>query len=276
MATADETLTDEQILLQLRADVVEKRCRDQQTTFYEAGVQRESELRRERQDKLGVSLTSLLARIEANVSLLHPPPSREMTSDASSSSSSSSSELKVGIALMTRQPHRFDWWLRYHRSLGVHHVFVHVEDSPELLPLLQADEFKDFVIIVATSGDEGDGCSDVNVSDGAIASCQLPPSARMGNCASAAGLDPSGLASHASVLTSTPPADYSLMDRQERHVDRSLQLARQRGVDWLFHIDDDELLHFDVPFATLVSAPLPHVRCRSVHWLSPALCDLHR
>ena len=44
-------------------------------------------------------------------------------------------------------------------------------------------------------------------------------------------------------------------------MDRSLQLARQRGVDWLFHIDDDELLHFDVPFATMVSAPLPYVRC---------------
>lgn len=208
MATADETLTDEQILLQLRADVVEKRCRDQQTTFYEAGVQRESELRRERQDKLGVSLTSLLARIEANVSLLHPPPSREMTSDASSSSSSSSSELKVGIALMTRQPHRFDWWLRYHRSLGVHHVFVHVEDSPELLPLLQSDEFESFVSIVAKSGDEGDSCSaiDVNVSAGAVAPCPLPPSrARMGNCASSAGLDPTGLASRASMLTHTSP-----------------------------------------------------------------------
>ena len=156
----------------------------------------------------GVSLTSLLARIEANVSLLHPPPSREMTSDASSSSSSSSSELKVGIALMTRQPHRFDWWLRYHRSLGVHHVFVHVEDSPELLPLLQSDEFESFVSIVAKSGDEGDSCSaiDVNVSAGAVAPCPLPPSrARMGNCASSAGLDPTGLASRASMLTHTSP-----------------------------------------------------------------------
>eukprot|EP00965_Chrysotila_dentata_P232445 6198976-Pleurochrysis_carterae.AAC.2 len=28
---------------------------------------------------------------------------------------------------MTRKPHRFDWWLRYHRNLGICHVFVHVE-----------------------------------------------------------------------------------------------------------------------------------------------------
>ena len=27
--------------------------------------------------------------------------------------------LKVGIVLMTRKPHRFDYWLRYHRSLGI-------------------------------------------------------------------------------------------------------------------------------------------------------------
>ena len=45
--------------------------------------------------------------------------------------------LKVGITLMTRKPHRFDWWLRYHRSLGIYHVFVHVEDTPELLPILK-------------------------------------------------------------------------------------------------------------------------------------------
>ena len=44
--------------------------------------------------------------------------------------------LRVAITLMTRKPHRFEWWLRYHLSLGICHVFVHVEDTPELLPLL--------------------------------------------------------------------------------------------------------------------------------------------
>ena len=55
--------------------------------------------------------------------------------------------LKVGITLMTRKPHRFDWWLRYHRSMGIYHVFVHVEDTPELLPMLASDEFADFVTV---------------------------------------------------------------------------------------------------------------------------------
>ena len=48
--------------------------------------------------------------------------------------------LKVGIVLMTRKPHRFDYWLRYHRSLGIAHVYVHVEDTPELVALLQTSE----------------------------------------------------------------------------------------------------------------------------------------
>ena len=32
-------------------------------------------------------------------------------------------DLKVGIVLMTRRPHRFDFWLAYHRSLGISPFF---------------------------------------------------------------------------------------------------------------------------------------------------------
>lgn len=59
--------------------------------------------------------------------------------------------LKVGIVLMTRKPHRFDFWLRYHRSIGITRVFVHVEDTPELLALLETAEFADFVTVTAGS-----------------------------------------------------------------------------------------------------------------------------
>ena len=61
-------------------------------------------------------------------------------------------ELRVAITLMTRKPHKFDWWLRYHRSLGISHVFVHVEDTPELVPMLASDEFADFVTV--TTGND--------------------------------------------------------------------------------------------------------------------------
>ena len=39
--------------------------------------------------------------------------------------------LKVAIVLMTRRPHRFDFWLSYHRSLGVSHFFVLRPGRPE-------------------------------------------------------------------------------------------------------------------------------------------------
>ena len=59
--------------------------------------------------------------------------------------------LKVGIVLMTRKPHRFDYWLRYHRALGICHVFVHVEDTPDLPALLQTVEYADFVTVTVGS-----------------------------------------------------------------------------------------------------------------------------
>ncbi len=128
--------------------------------------------------------------------------------------------LKVGITLMTRKPHCFDWWLRYHRSLGIHHVFVHVEDTPELLPLLNSDEFAGFVTVTTGS----DGSLDTHKVDSA-------------------------------------DNYYTLMARQERQVRRSMALCRERGYDWLFHVDDDELLHFSVPFSTLADTLPMGVSC---------------
>jgi len=129
-------------------------------------------------------------------------------------------QLKVGITLMTRKPHRFDWWLRYHRSLGIYHVFVHVEDTPELLPLLDSAEFKDFVT-VTTGEDNSLDTHNPNSSDNY----------------------------------------YTLMQRQERQVRRSVQSCRQAGIEWLFHVDDDELLYFDTPFSKIVDSLPREVTC---------------
>jgi len=128
--------------------------------------------------------------------------------------------LKVGITLMTRKPHRFDWWLRYHRSLGIYKVFVHVEDTPELLPLLRSDEFADFVV-VSTGNDNS--------------------------------LDTHNPNSHDNY--------YTLMQRQERQVKSSVQKCREQGIEWLFHVDDDELLHFEVPFSRIVDSLATGVTC---------------
>ena len=46
---------------------------------------------------------------------------------------------------------------------------------------------------------------------------------------------------------------YTLMERQEAHVRSSVLESRRRGLDWLFHVDDDELLYFNQPFASIVA-----------------------
>jgi hypothetical protein len=117
--------------------------------------------------------------------------------------------LRVAIALLTRRPHCFEWWLRYHLALGVDHIFVHVEDTPELLPVLLSDEFADRVTVTSDP------------------------------CGTGHELDDNY---------------YSLMARQRRHVRHSLRACRVRAIDFLIHIDDDELLHFKTPFAALVRA----------------------
>jgi len=111
-------------------------------------------------------------------------------------------DTRLAITLMTRKPHRFDWWLRYHKSLGVCHFFIHVEDTPELLELLDSDEFRGFVTV--TSGEDA-----------------------------------------------SPDNYYTLQQRQEAQVRRSLKLCRVQRIPWLLHIDDDEILHLDVPFSAI-------------------------
>ena len=54
---------------------------------------------------------------------------------------------------------------------------------------------------------------------------------------------------------------YTLMERQEAHVRSSVLESRRRGLDWLFHVDDDELLHFTEPFGRLVQRLPPEVSC---------------
>jgi len=149
------------------------------------------------------------------------PPRTTSMGARQSSKISQDFGLKVAITLMTRKPHRFDWWLRYHRSLGIYHVFVHVEDTPELVDgLLASEEFRDFVTVTSGSDNSIDAYN-----------------------------------------PHSPDNYYTLMQRQERQVKHSVAQCKQRGIDWLFHVDDDELLYFDEPFSKIVDSLAPGVGC---------------
>jgi len=109
------------------------------------------------------------------------------------------------IATVTRNPHRFDRWLEYYRSLGAAHVFLAVEKTPAVVAYCVAHA--DFVTVSETSPERN-------------------------------------------------PYD-SIIDRQVIHVDKALAACAQRGIGWLFHVDDDELLHFVEPWESIVH----QVRC---------------
>lgn len=113
----------------------------------------------------------------------------------------------AGLALLTRKPMHFEWWLRYHMALGISHFFIHVEDTPELLPLLQSEPYRSRVSLTRK---EDEGAFKDNY--------------------------------------------WTLQDRQRFHVNSSLARCREMGIDWLFHVDDDELIWLDKPFRDIVAA----------------------
>ena len=53
----------------------------------------------------------------------------------------------------------------------------------------------------------------------------------------------------------------SLMKRQALHTTEALEECARRGVDWLFHVDDDELLHFGEPWESVVARVPPSADC---------------
>jgi hypothetical protein len=121
----------------------------------------------------------------------------------------SSKPAYAALSLLTRKPLHFEWWLHYHMALGISHFFIHIEDTPELMPFLQQQPYAS-VVTVSHKGDERHFKDNY----------------------------------------------WTLQDRQRAHVNASLAKCREMGIDWLFHVDDDELIWLDRPFRDIVaSAP---------------------
>ncbi len=96
------------------------------------------------------------------------------------------------ICTMVRKPFNFETWLDYHFSLGVVHIFLRVEDTPELFEIIKSYEDKVSVEYV-------------NRKD-------------------------------------TSDNYWTQMDRQNSFVDSVIEKCVQMKIDWLGHIDSDELL----------------------------------
>ena len=120
-------------------------------------------------------------------------------------------DTRFAVVTMTRMPYRFEEWLSYYRALGTDHLFIAVEESPEVESLLAEAPWCD---MVTTSRSKPE---------------QNP---------------------YETVIT-----------RQERVMAWALGECESRGIPWLFHLDDDELLHFGRPWEETVAQVPPDATC---------------
>jgi len=113
-------------------------------------------------------------------------------------------EVKVGVVLLSRRPADLGTWLQYHiQYMGVEHVFMQVEDSPEFNATwasLSPSLHEHVTVWYAAEDGFGDDHRPFNDYE-------------------------------------------SLQQRQEDAMMRAKELSQQMGLLWLFHIDDDELLY---------------------------------
>lgn len=117
---------------------------------------------------------------------------------------------KVAIVLVSRKPPDLSTWVKYHLDYaGVDHVFLQVEDTPEFQKLFDT----------------------------------LSPS-RRSRITMWSSVDEAVKTSTANDGGKRPQDDYSsLQARQIATMSRARKLAAKKGIDWLVHIDDDELLY---------------------------------
>ena len=125
--------------------------------------------------------------------------------------SAKSGDTRFAVVTMTRMPYRFEDWLKYYRALGTDHLFIAVEESPEVEMLLAEAPWCD---MVTTSRSKPE---------------QNP---------------------YETVIT-----------RQERVMAWALGECERCGIPWLFHLDDDELLHFGQPWEETVAQVPPEATC---------------
>ena len=119
----------------------------------------------------------------------------------------STTDSRFAVVTMTRRPYRFDAWLAYYRALGTDHIFIAVEDSPDVEALVADAPWSSMV--TATRSEP-----------------ELNP--------------------YETVIT-----------RQERVMEWALAECEALGIPWLFHLDDDELLHLGQPWQEIVAQANP-------------------
>lgn len=118
--------------------------------------------------------------------------------------------MRIGIASSQRLPPDPCHWIRYHVDMGVEAFYIIFEDSPGY-----ADALKAYVAGLARD----------------------------------TGKNLTLYTEERSVDRASEDNYTDIMGRQDAWVNKCLKRARSEGVDWLFHIDDDEILYAGKPTA---------------------------
>lgn len=113
--------------------------------------------------------------------------------------------MRIGIISSQKNPQDFKTWLRFHTDVGIESFYISIEETPELGPAMV--EYARELSLQSGKRVE------VHFED-------APP-----------------------VDRSTEDNFTDILSRQQERVNRMLVRARNDGVEWVFHVDDDELAY---------------------------------
>lgn len=117
--------------------------------------------------------------------------------------------MKVGIAIMVKNPSDFDIWLKYHITyLRFNRIYIRVEDTPGLQLILNKYKNKINYVLIDTKEELK----------------KLKKENLLKNMY------------------------FSAMIRQKKYISSTISLARKDEIEYLLHIDDDELLFISDEF----------------------------
>jgi len=103
--------------------------------------------------------------------------------------------VNVGLITLMYKPKNVEQWLDLHRSFGISHFYIRLEDTPELIDYLQSQP--DITLMIATSD--------------------------------------------------TDKNQYlTLQNRQIETVNKVLKMCKKDNINWLIHVDCDEILSGDI------------------------------
>mmetsp|Transcript_40451 Transcript_40451/g.72452 ORF Transcript_40451/g.72452 Transcript_40451/m.72452 type:complete len:419 (+) Transcript_40451:44-1300(+) len=146
--------------------------------------------------------------VSCNISMFGEDPAYNRLKECWCGAQAQEQAQRVAIVMLSRHPPELTTWLRYHlHDAGADHIFITAEDSPQMSSIVRQLPAEDQAKVTLW-GAPGPSLLGVSSED------------------------------------SRPVDDYTtLQARQTAAMARARDACKEMGIDWLVHIDDDELLY---------------------------------